>query len=147
MFEDRKKAGVIGAEWLREASSGCWQGPSHAGLRRQLALGFHYDHSKPLGSIECRSDTDRPWTALRETPQFPPCGEFPPPGTVRVGVRPARRQSQQLGRGDAGWPGLGDAEGSVRVSNQGVFRRREDKPCCPVGCVGRRGGAGPQGLA
>lgn len=78
MFEDRKKAGVIGAEWLREASSGCWQGPSHAGLRRQLALGFHYDHSKPLGSIECRSDTDRPWTALRETPQFPPCGEFPP---------------------------------------------------------------------
>lgn len=78
MFEDRKKAGVIGAEWLREASSGCWQGPSHAGLRRQLALGFHYDHSKPLGSIECRRDTDRPWTALRETPQFPPCGEFPP---------------------------------------------------------------------
>lgn len=70
-----------------------------------------------------------------------------PPGTVRVGARPARRQWQRLGRGDAGWPGLGDAEGSVRVSNQGVFRRREDKPCCPVGCVGRGGGAGPQGLA
>lgn len=146
MFEDRKKAGVIGAEWLREASSGCWQGPSHAGLRRQLALGFHYDHSKPLGSMSAEVTRIGPGQRCEKLPSSRPVANFPP-GTVRVGARPARRQSQQLGRGDAGWPGLGDAEGSVRVSNQGVFRTREDKPCCPVGCVGRGGGAGPQGLA